>query len=790
MGEGTPTEDGPGPGGRGAAPSEPVFGGRIGRDWRDSEPWWPPVPRPPEGAPNVLLVVLDDVGFSQLGCYGSDIATPRLDRLAAEGVRLANFRTTALCSPTRACLLTGRNHHRSGMGRVADLAMGYPGYWGRPPSGERLPLGDPTRTWATPPTRSASGTSPPRTRPTWPDPAPPGPWPAASTAGTGSTAGRPTSSCPRSTTTTIRSGRPGSVEEGYHLSADLADRAIEFLGDLRAVDADQPFFLYLCTGACHSPHHAPAEWIERYRGRFDDGWDAWRERAFARQLAPGHRARRHRAVRPRPPWVPAWDRARRAAAGAGRAVHGVLRRLPVLYRRADWAGSSTSWTTWASSTTRWSSWSRTTGPAPRAAPTAPSTTSGSPTSTRPAPTRCTTASSEIGGPLTHNNYPWGWTMAGNTPFKRWKREVHAGRRGRPLHRARGRRGSLAGGLRRQFTHAIDVLPTVLELVGVAAPDRLEVGPPVAARRDQFRLPARPRRHRGRRAPPDPALRDVRLAGHLPRRLEGGDLPPGGTPLRRRPRPDAPPSTTTSGSSTTWPTTSRSPTTWRPSTRTWWPSWSSSGGTRPPATRCCRSTTGCCGPWPTPSPTTGGTAQRFRYFPGGAQVPEPVAVNVRNRSPRLRVALRGPRGHGPRGRAAGPRVGPGRVVAAPPRRPAALRPQPLRQGAPCARRPRPLGEDATWSSSSSTRTTGSAATGILRCDGDEVGRGDDRPRSRPPASTGSGRGSRAVTSGGRRWGRGTGRPSGATWSSRRRRWRPSGPMVRDPLVELAGILFQQ
>ncbi len=112
---------------------ETEFGGRIGTDWRDSEPWWPPEPSPPEGAPNVVLIVLDDVGFAQLGCYGSDIATPAIDRLAAGGVRLANFHTTALCSPTRACLLTGRNHHRSGMGRVADLAIGFPGYWGKPP---------------------------------------------------------------------------------------------------------------------------------------------------------------------------------------------------------------------------------------------------------------------------------------------------------------------------------------------------------------------------------------------------------------------------------------------------------------------------------------------------------------------------------------------------------------------------------------------------------------------------------------------------------------------------------
>ena len=104
------------------------FQGVIGDTWRESTPWWPPEPTPPDGAPNVVLVVLDDVGYAQLGCYGSDIDTPNIDRLADGGVRLANFHTTALCSPTRACLLTGRNHHSVGMGRVADLALGFPGY--------------------------------------------------------------------------------------------------------------------------------------------------------------------------------------------------------------------------------------------------------------------------------------------------------------------------------------------------------------------------------------------------------------------------------------------------------------------------------------------------------------------------------------------------------------------------------------------------------------------------------------------------------------------------------------
>ena len=110
-----------------------TFGGVIGPSWRESTAWWPPDPAPPAGAPNVLVVVLDDVGYAQLGCYGSDIATPNIDALAAGGVRLSNFHTTSLCSPTRACLLTGRNHHSNGMGRVADLAIGFPGYWGHVP---------------------------------------------------------------------------------------------------------------------------------------------------------------------------------------------------------------------------------------------------------------------------------------------------------------------------------------------------------------------------------------------------------------------------------------------------------------------------------------------------------------------------------------------------------------------------------------------------------------------------------------------------------------------------------
>ena len=184
----------------------PPFQGVIGDDWRTSTPWWAPSPSPPDGAPNVVLLVLDDVGFAQLGCYGSDISTPTIDRLASEGLRLTNFHTTALCSPTRACLLTGRNAHRNGLGRVADLAVGFPGYNGEIPK-ENGFLSEILRHHGYATYAVGKWHLTPTTRPTWPPPGTRGPWAGASTAGTASTAGRPTSSFPPSTTTTTRSFR-------------------------------------------------------------------------------------------------------------------------------------------------------------------------------------------------------------------------------------------------------------------------------------------------------------------------------------------------------------------------------------------------------------------------------------------------------------------------------------------------------------------------------------------------------------------------------------------------------
>jgi arylsulfatase A-like enzyme len=448
------------------------FEGVIGRDWRDSTPWWPDEPAAPGGAPNVLLIVLDDVGFGQLGCYGSDISTPTIDRLAAEGVRLANFHTTALCSPTRSCLLTGRNHHRNGMGRVADLATGYPGYWGMIPR-ENGFLSEILRAhgyasyavgkWHLTPDDEVNMAA---SRASWPLGRGFDRW-------YGFHGGETHQFAPALYHDNHAVLAPGTYEDGYHLSADLANRAIEFLSDLRAVDENQPFFCYLATGACHSPHHAPPEWIARYRGHFDAGWDAWRDATYARQLESGLLPE-GTALSPRPAWVPAWDDlAPEDQAVAARFMECFAAYLSYtdaqLGRVIDYLteiGDLDNTVIMLCSDNGASSEGGARGSLNDVR-----SYNGAASGRRELRARI----DEIGGPSTHNNYPWGWTMAGNTPFKRWKREVHEGGVADPciVRLPPGRVAGAAGGIRHQFAHAIDVLPTVLELVGIEPPSVID-----------------------------------------------------------------------------------------------------------------------------------------------------------------------------------------------------------------------------------------------------------------------------------------------------------------------------
>lgn len=464
------------------------FKGTIGRYHWDSTPWWPEPRRAAAGAPNVVLVVLDDVGFAQLGCFGSDIATPRFDALAAGGLRYGNFHTTALCSPTRSCLMTGRNHHSNGMGRITDLATGFPGYDAQIPKANAflsemlVPHG--YAAWAvgkwhlTPDEETHLAAR----RDRWP-------------LGRGFERyygffhGETHQFAPALVHDNHFTDPPATVEDGYHLTEDLVDHAIEFVHDLRHVDAEKPFFLYLATGACHSPHQAPREWIERYHGAFDDGWDACRDRVFARQLDTGMVPASTR-LSERPEWVPAWadlsDDERRvyarymeAFAGylshtdhhVGRLVDaladtGDLDNTIVVLVSDNGASSEGSVTGSLNDARAWNGAPRT---VEEALP----------------------VLDEIGGPRWHNNYPWGWTVAGNTPFRRWKREVHEGGVADPLivHWPAGI--AARGEVRDQYVHAIDVVPTILDALGIEGDAAVE-GVSFA---HTFAAPAAPSRHR-------------------------------------------------------------------------------------------------------------------------------------------------------------------------------------------------------------------------------------------------------------------------------------------------------
>ncbi|MGD0311896.1 MAG: arylsulfatase [Acidimicrobiales bacterium] len=447
----------------------PPFQGVIGDDWRDSSPWWPTGATPPEGAPNVVLVVLDDVGFAQLGCYGSDIATPTIDGLAAGGLRLTNFHTTALCSPTRACLLTGRNHHRNGLGRVADLASGFPGYNGEVPKengflseilGQHGYATYAVGKWHLTPDDETSMAA---SRSSWPLGRGFDRW-------YGFHGGETHQFVPALYHDNHSVVPPSSVEEGYHLSADLADQAIAQLADLRAVDQDRPFFLYFCTGACHSPHHAPREWIDRYRGHFDQGWDHWREETFARQLATGVVAP-GTEMAPRPPWVPAWedlsDQQRTVAARFMECFAAFLSytdaQLARLLEFLDQTGDRRNTLVILVSDN---------GASSEGGPDGSINDNRLQNFDAAGPAELARRIDELGGPRAHNNYPWGWTMAGNTPFKRWKREVHEGGVADPCIVNWPSRIVAGDGIRRQFTHAVDILPTVLDLIGIGAPETI------------------------------------------------------------------------------------------------------------------------------------------------------------------------------------------------------------------------------------------------------------------------------------------------------------------------------
>jgi arylsulfatase len=440
----------------------------IGRTIEESDPIFEPVPTAPPGAPNVVVIVLDDLGFGQLGCFGSDIATPHIDRLAAGGLRYSSFHVTSLCSPTRASLLTGRNHHAVGMGFLTDIPIGFPGYNGR------IPLDAPTL----PKVLRANGYSAYAVgkwhlAPRW-DQSASGPfdrWPLGLGFERfyGFLGGDANQWTPELVSDNGFVEPPARPEDGYHLTEDLADRAIRLVQDQHQATPNRPFFLYFATGAMHAPHHAPREYIDRYAGAFDGGWERWRAEVFERQIAQGV-IPEGTTLPERPEWIGDWDAlgsderrvyARMMEAFAGFLSHtdeqigrllGYLERTGLLDDTLVVLISDN-------------------GASAEGGPV------GSLNEHRFTHDRLDdladtlTHVDDIGGFRAYNHYPWGWAWAGNTPLRLWKRYTWLGGVRTPLiaHWPAGIPASEAGAVRDQFCHAVDLLPTVLDAVGVEPP---------------------------------------------------------------------------------------------------------------------------------------------------------------------------------------------------------------------------------------------------------------------------------------------------------------------------------
>jgi arylsulfatase A-like enzyme len=441
-------------------------------DAKDPETKYPPIRdvHPPEGAPNVLIVLIDDVGFGASSAFGGPIATPNAERLAAKGLKYNRFHTTALCSPTRQALLTGRNHHTVGMGGITEMATSAPGYNSiRPNTCAPLPETLKLNGYSTAQFGKCHEVPVWQTSPIGPFNA----WPTGSGFEYfyGFIGGEAHQYYPALYEGTVPVEPEKTPEEGYHLMTDMTDRAIKWIRQQKALMADKPFFAYFAPGATHAPHHVAAEWADKYQGQFDDGWDALRERTFAKQKelgvipADAELTARHDEI-------PAWDdmpeelkpvlsRQMEIYAGflefadhhVGRLLDaledlGVLEDTLVYYIIGDNGAS-------AEGTLNGTFNEMINFNGAAAVET---------------PEFMIERLDQFGGPDSYNHYAVGWAHAMCAPYQ-WTKQVasHWGgtRNGTIVHWPAGIKSS--GEIRSQFSHVIDVAATVLDVAGIPAP---------------------------------------------------------------------------------------------------------------------------------------------------------------------------------------------------------------------------------------------------------------------------------------------------------------------------------
>lgn len=451
--------------------TDETFKGKIGKTYETSEEYYAEPVKPPAGAPNVVIILLDDVGFGHTSTFGGPANTPNIQSLAEEGLTYTRFHTTGICSPTRSALLTGRNHHQVGFGTISELASGYPGYnteWGR----ENASIAEILRQhgystaawgkWHNTPDWQTSSSGPFDNWPTnlgfeyW----------------YGFQGGETSQWEPQLYLNTHPVPQPKSAAQGYHLTQDLTENSIAWLRQQRSLTPDKPYFMYMAPGAAHAPLHVPKEYIAKYKGKFDNGWDAMREHTFKRQKEMGI-IPQNTKLTPRPKEIPAWDAqsadakkvyARQMEVYAAFLDHTdhymgefikEVRKLPggdntvIMYIVGDNGGSPEGTLTGTLNNMM--------------------TQNGLPDTIE----RQLAHLDETGGVNFENHYAVAWAWAGSTPFQ-WMKRVpsHFGgtRNGMVISWPKGIKNK--GEKRTQFSHVNDVAPTIYDIIGIPFPNKV------------------------------------------------------------------------------------------------------------------------------------------------------------------------------------------------------------------------------------------------------------------------------------------------------------------------------
>jgi arylsulfatase A-like enzyme len=450
----------------------PAFGGVIKESAKDSTPWWPPRIVPPKGAPNILLIMTDDQGYGVSSTFGGVVPTPSLDRIAKEGLRYTQFHSTALCSPTRAALITGRNHHSVGAGVIGELSTGYPGYDSiigpqNASIGTILRDNGFATSWFgknhnTPVyAYSAAG--------------PFDQWPSG--LGFQYFYGFMGGETDQWTPYLFRDHTqifPFVGKPGYNLTTDLADEAIKHLRDLNAAAPEQPFFLYYVPGGTHSPHQPKQEWVDKFKGKFDMGYEKLREVIFANQKRLGV-IPPSTQLTPWPDSIPRWDSlsaiqkklyARQAEVFAGYAAYTDYEIGRVIQEVRDQGKIDNTLVMYLVGDN---------GTSPEGTLSGAYNQLTAYNGILKAPEALQLLHYESWG--TDKTYPHmsvGWAWAFDTPFK-WTKQVASHFGGTRQGMALSWPGHIkdVGGIRAQFHHVIDIVPTILEATGIKAPDMVD-----------------------------------------------------------------------------------------------------------------------------------------------------------------------------------------------------------------------------------------------------------------------------------------------------------------------------